>query len=261
MTSVQRRSFLALAGGSSVGALLTGCGGGDGYASVSTGGESPMALSEGEAVFTAQGKTHTLLITRHDGTERRYGGVGTGRGRLNAPAGVAMLGGLAYVVETGNHRVQVFDAKGNSLATFGEGVLNYPGGIAAGLGEIFVADSRNGRIAGFSAEGRPTRTFGAGVLSAPRGLQVVADGVLVADPGLRKVLKLGFDGTVRTAFGSDWVLPWDVASDGQFVYVADASRNELGVTDLAGTQAEPIPLEQAPGNVWWARGRLHVLPA
>ncbi len=171
-----------------------------------------------------------------------------------------MLDGLAYVVEKGNHRVQVFDAQGNALRSFGEDTLLYPGGIAAGRGEIFVADSRNGRVVGFTPGGEITRVIGAGRLSAPRGLEVVADGLLVADPGLKRVLKIGFDGSLLQEYGSGWVLPWDVTTDSNYIYVADVSRSELGVTTLGGDLLDPLPLDAPPANVWYRRETLNVLP-
>ena len=57
------------------------------------------------------------------------GGVGSSLRQFNYPADVAVLGDLAYVVETGNHRVQIFDAAGRSVGAMGEDILNYPGGI------------------------------------------------------------------------------------------------------------------------------------
>ncbi|RYF38384.1 MAG: hypothetical protein EOO27_50890, partial [Comamonadaceae bacterium] len=231
MSTIDRRIFLTLAGGAATMALLplAGCGGGDPYPPVTGAGQGPMSATAEGRQFQALGKSHTLVIKESDGRELRCGGIGFGKGKLNFPAGVAVLDGLAYVVETGNHRVQVFDGKGTVRSIIGEGELLYPGGIAAGKKEIFVADTRNARIVAFSPNGRLTRVLGAGVLSAPRGITVQDDGLLIADPGLRKVIKLGFDGVVQAELGSDWILPYDVATDGAFFYVADVARNELGV--------------------------------
>ena len=263
MTTIDRRAFLGFGGSAAVmaGASLTGCGGSGGdYPPVSSKSLLSQAITTDGVQYRTVAKTHTLMIRQLDGSERAVGGVGRVLGKLNAPEGLTVLNGSVYVVEKGNHRVQVFDAAGNAVRTFGEGTLSYPGGIASSRGEIFVADSRNARIVGFTPQGEQTRIIGAGLLSAPRGLEVLEDGLIVSDPGLRKVMKLGFDGHIHLEYGSGWVLPWDATTDGTYVYVADVSRNELGVTTLAGAPEAPLPLDVAPANVWFRKGTLNVRP-
>lgn len=262
MSTLHRRTFITLGGGLAVLATLpiAGCGGGDPYAPVASGGNAPMAATTDGLQFQALSTSHSLVIVERDGRKTRYGGLGQAAGKLNYPAGVAVLNGLAYVVETGNHRVQVFDRAGNVVGTIGQGELFYPGGIAAGNNEIFVADSRNARIVGFTVNGDVTRVLGAGALSAPRGMAVLQDGILVADPGLRKVLKLGFDDRVLMEYGAEWVLPYDVATDSNFIYVADVSRNELGVSTLEGQRLNGIALSYAPANIWFRNESLFVVP-
>lgn len=261
MTCIDRRTFLAYGSSAVITASLAGCGGGgseSAHPEVMSSASTPMAASDEGMQFRVVGRSHSLVIRPKGGTERSVGGVGRRQGKMNAPGGVAELGGLAYVVDTGNHRVQVFDGSGKAVRTFGEDTLLYPGGIATGRGAVYVADSRNGRIVAFTPDGQLNRILGAGTLSAPRGLQVLDDGIVVADPGLRKVLKLSFDGRVLQELGTGWVLPWDVATDGKHFYVADVSRNELGVTTLAGKLDEPLALDVAPANVWYRGGTLHV---
>jgi DNA-binding beta-propeller fold protein YncE len=263
MSTFDRRTILAFGGSAAALSLLplAGCGGGDVYPSVAQTPMGPLAAAADGRQYQALGKAHALVVTDRNGLQKRYGGVGQGRGKLNYPAGLAVLGGLAYVVETGNHRVQVFDGNVASVGTFGESELLYPGAIAAGKDEIFVADSRHARIVVYTPSGLFKRVLGAGTLSAPRGMQVVdGGGLLVADPGLRKVLKLGPDGSVQAELGANWVLPWDVASDGSYVYVADVSTSELAVLSLGGEYLDKIPLKTAAANVWFKAGTLHVAP-
>lgn len=238
---------------------LLGCGGGGGVPlPPMTAQAGPTAVSKGGSQFLAQPMSHTIVVTDSKGNSRKVGGIGRDQGRLNFPADVAVLKELAYVVETGNHRVQVFDAAGSALGTIGDGVLNYPGGVAAGTDEILVSDSRNARIVGFDASGRTTRIIGQGVLSAPRGLTVVDGGLLVADPGLRKVLRLDMEGRVTGQFGS-WVLPWDVATDGELVFVADVSASEIAVLDQSAARVETVPLKSAPTYISYRNGTLYVV--
>ncbi|MRD48318.1 hypothetical protein GHT07_13595 [Caenimonas koreensis DSM 17982] len=261
MSSIDRRTFLSY-GTSAIatGALtLAGCGGGGAsFPAVSTLSGGPLATAKDGSKFQVVGKDHALVITAPAGTQKRVGGLGTAAGKLNFPGGVAVLNGLAYVVEVGNHRVQVFDALGKSVGIIGEGQLLYPGGIAAGATEIFVSDSRNGRIVAFSPSGQVTRILGAGILSAPRGLTVVEDGVIVADPGLHKVLKLSFNGGVVSTYRNDLFLPYDVATDGSAVYIAEVSGTELKVAGSAGESIGSIALKAAPYSVAYRNGSLYV---
>jgi DNA-binding beta-propeller fold protein YncE len=219
-----------------------------------------MRAAAGAPQFQVLGRSHSLAIIGSDGRQRRYGGVGRAQGKLNFPAGLAVINGLAYVVETGNHRVQIFDISGAPKGFIGEGELLYPGAIAAGQNEILVSDSRNARIVAFGLDGRVRRVLGAGVLSAPRGLTISGKGVLVADPGLRKVLQFDAQGHVQAELGTGWVLPWDVATDGKNAYVADVSRNEIGVVALTGRRLASLPLNFAPANVAMRSGTIQATP-
>src|SRR5581483_2219809 len=85
--------------------------------------------------------------------KRAYGSLGHGPGELRFPYDVSVdEEGRAWVAEFGNHRIQVFDRAGRSLAIWGtpgrrEGELAEPWGIAlAPRGLVYVLDSGNDRI-------------------------------------------------------------------------------------------------------------------
>lgn len=260
MKNVGRREFLALGGGIAVLTTLplAGCGGGESYPAVSSAGIGPVASTASGRRYQAVALKHSLTVTEPSGAQARLGALGVARGQFNFPSGVAVMDGRVYVVETGNHRIQVFDEKGNSLGFIGVGDLFYPGGIASAQGEIYVSDSRNSRIVVYSPDGALLRVLGQGVLSAPRGLSVTSDAVFVADPGLRKVLKISLNGGLISEIGGDWFLPWDVATDGTFVYVADVSRAEVGVATMGGERTPSIGLDAAPTNIWFSKGNIFV---
>ena len=249
MSTIDRRGFLSAGfGGVALSVLpMWGCSSGSVWppaASIA----GPTALGFNGRRFQTSAESHTLVIVDRDGKVLNVGGLGLTQEKLNYPTDVAVVNGLAYVVECGNHRVQVFDGAGRSVGILGEGVLFHPSGIAvSSTNEIFVSDSRNSRVVGFNVDGRVTHTLGVGVLSAPHGLAMADDGLLVADPGLRKVLLLGFDGSLRGEFGSNWVLPWDVATDGKNVFVADVSKAEIAVLTTGGERIDSIPINSAPG--------------
>jgi len=259
--NLDRRTFL-LGGTVAIVLPLAACGGGDDRGAslpsvVSQKG--PMsAPADGGVQYQVIPEKHTLVVTDGQGISRSYASVGTAPGKLNFPTGVTVVNGLAYVVEKGNHRVQIFDANGTSRGSFGQDVLLYPGGIASTQGEIFVSDSRNGRIVSFTPEGRLLRTMGAGKLSAPRGLVYVDGALLVADPGLRKVLRIGLDGKVLGDFG-EWVLPWDVATDGVNVYVADVATHVIAVVSAEGARLDQLQLTHEPRYIAFRNGSLYVV--
>lgn len=256
MNQINRRTFMFA--GAALALPLSGCGGGVDLPPV-TSQSAPLAMSKTGSQFVAQALSHSLVITDSKGNRTTVGGVGQGLGQFNYPADVAVLGELAYVVETGNHRVQIFDGAGRSIGVMGADVLNYPGGIITTADEILVSDSRNARIVGFDTSGRVTRMIGEGTLSAPRGLAVVPGGLLIADPGLRKVLRLDMDGRKTGEFGTDWVLPWDVATDGTLIFVADVSANEVAVLDDTGHRVDRIALDSPPQYLSFRDNKLYVV--
>ncbi|MFN8526127.1 MAG: hypothetical protein U0821_23745 [Chloroflexota bacterium] len=126
---------------------------------------------------------------------REPGGAwGRAQGQFTGPHGVAVdAEGSIYVADTGNHRIQKFDAAGEFVREWGSqgravGQLDTPRAIAvAGDGDIFVADTGNDRIQRFSTNGAVIATYGErgiepGQFRRPEGLMVDADGLLwVAD--------------------------------------------------------------------------------
>lgn len=84
---------------------------------------------------------------------------------LNRPTGVACAAGEVLVVETGGHRIVVFEENGDtrfigSRGT-GRGEFNYPTSIMVVDGEIWVGDALNFRVQRFGlASGATVGSFG-----------------------------------------------------------------------------------------------------
>ena len=90
-------------------------------------------------------------------------------GDFGAPQGVAVdPEGNLYVTDTMNNRVEIFDADGNFLSTFGKagdgpGYFARPKGIAVdGDGHIWVADQMQDRLQVFNREGQLLTSIGSG---------------------------------------------------------------------------------------------------
>jgi len=104
-------------------------------------------------------------------------GSGSGDGQFLLPEGVTVdAAGNLYVVDSSNHRIQVFYATGEFKTKWGMlgvavGQLRSPTGAAsAGAGNIIVADTGNNRIQMFDAGGTVTRVWGPDVrVTSSRG--------------------------------------------------------------------------------------------
>ncbi len=133
-------------------------------------------------------------------------------GQLNAPRNVAIgEDDRIYVADSGNHRIQVFDAQGNYLTGWGEfgtapGQFNEPWGLAVDGEFVYVADTWNHRIQKFTLNGGFVGTFGQsgsidggeaslGLFFGPRSVVLLADNrLLVTDTGNHRMQVLTRDG-------------------------------------------------------------------
>lgn len=91
----------------------------------------------------------------------------TDPGTFSLPTNVALdSDGNVYVVDTFNHRIEIFDADGNFISMFGKysdapGALERPKGIAIDCdGHIWVVDAVQDRVKVFDREGQLLIYFG-----------------------------------------------------------------------------------------------------
>ena len=181
-----------------------------------------------------------------------------------SPEGITVHnnGGYVFVADTGNHRVQVFDANGTLNYTFGtrgsgEGELLFPGGVGVTRKTLFnksmvaVADTGNHRISVWHTNGTFAFNFGSegsgeGEFRSPGGVAMYRAGwlIAVADTGNHRVQIFWPNGTFYFAFGSEgsgegeFRSPGGVAFDhSQQLFVADTGNNrlqELAYTGVSG---------------------------
>jgi DNA-binding beta-propeller fold protein YncE len=147
-----------------------------------------------------------LNVCQIQGKTLEWGARGIGPGSFLSPTGIAVDSvGNVLVSDADANNVQVFDARGSHLRTFGRsgtgiGELNNPMSVeVAPDGMILVADRDNDRIATFTAKGEWYTSFNAGgQIFRPSGVAVGANGHMVVrdfDPsfGLPRVWR--FDET------------------------------------------------------------------
>ncbi len=197
---------------------------------------------------------------RLESATRVVGGVsGEGPGQLKQPRDMAIApDGRIYVADTGNHRIQVFDADGSfafGWGSFGEGdgQFNEPWGIAvANDGRVYVVDTWNHRVQVFDADGKFLKKWGAfvstdgqlgqqGVFWGPRDIAIDANGnLLVTDTGNKRVQIFDAEGNPVTQFGGagieagyfDEPVGVAVGPDGS-VYVADTWNTRVQKFDAS----------------------------
>lgn len=163
-------------------------------ASISDGMSSPAGLAidnENRFLYVADTDLDQVLVYDADNFTllRKIGTAGkahrlTEPGQFSRPTNLAVdADGNLYVSDTFNNRVEIFDADGNFISTFGKagdgpGYFARPKGIAIdGDGHVWVADSVQDRVQIFTREGRLLLWLGGhgvlpGQFSAVQGLAI-----------------------------------------------------------------------------------------
>ena len=153
-----------------------------------------------------------------------------------------------YVVDYGNHRVQVLNSDLTFSSTFGKkgsgkGQFDHPRGIACdSTGKVYVADTDNYRIQVFTAEGKFLRMFGRrgqgrGELNYPCNVAVDTSGmVYVSEDGNHRVSVFTSEGQFVTSFGREGSGPGEFkyprgqeVDNNGVVYVCDSYNNRVQV--------------------------------
>jgi DNA-binding beta-propeller fold protein YncE len=172
--------------------------------------------------------------------------AGSANGQFNTPTGIAVIGTNAYVLDTGNNRIQVFNLTGSWLNTF-----NLPGttqlsafsviasGFSNGQYYIYITDTGNNQVLVYNNSLTTLlyqftgSTTPVGVLNGPEGISADQSGnVYVADTGNNRAVHFNFNGTTVsnvTQWGTkgsgqgQFISPNEIAVDktGSNVYVAD----------------------------------------
>ena len=160
-----------------------------------------------------------------------FGQKGGGVGHFHEASAIALdTFGNLYVADTGNDRIQKFDAEGRYLSevgTFGwdPGQFSQPTGVAVGQGglEVYVADGRNNRIQIFSPHFRLLGVVGGRDVDGPIRLGNLG-GIAVSDAGELYVSDTDADQVVQISNYSPLENQF-----GGYGYGADRVRRPLGL--------------------------------
>jgi len=151
--------------------------------------ESPSGLCIDETrglLYVVDSRKHVISVysLTQNKLIRTIGSRGEEEGKFNFPTNIAVdPTGNIYVVDTGNFRVQVFDAEGNFKRAFGKlgdapGTLARPKGIGLDSeGHIYIADAAFQNFQIFDQEGNillfvGESGFGPGKFNLPAGLTI-----------------------------------------------------------------------------------------
>lgn len=176
-------------------------------------------------------------------------------GYFYLPLGIATTkDGNVYVVDHGNHRIQVFDKDGKYLSKFGAagttlGTFLGPSCIAISPNDIlYVCDSYNHRIQIFNRDGIVIASFGSlgtglNQLNTPTDLAIGTTGLIyVADTDNNRIQVFAPNGVAQGIIGSpgqgngQFSSPGGitVAPDGSF-FVADSRNHRIQKFNAAGS--------------------------
>jgi tripartite motif-containing protein 71 len=170
------------------------------------------------------------------------GEAGAGAGQFSSPRGLTISGEYLFVADTGNNRIQRWNAGPAveheiSWGGFGsdEGFFKAPADVAAYGSLVFVVDSGNNRIQVFDRDGVFQNSWGSagsgdGQFSNPSSIALdYSMNVYVTDTGNHRVQKFTQDGEFLDSWGSEG------SGNGQFIELAGisvaAGTNEVFVVD------------------------------
>jgi len=176
-----------------------------------------------------------------------FGKEGTGNGEFKEPTDIATDSeGNIWVVDTGNNRLQKFNAKGEYLSQFGKqgkgnGEFESPHGIGiTSENIIWVVDTGNNRLQKFNTKGEYLGQFGKqgkgeAEFEAPKGIEIDStDRIWVADTGNNRIQKFNAKAVYLTQFGKEGTgkgefrSPLDVALDqNEHVWVTDSENDRV----------------------------------
>lgn len=212
-----------------------------------------LCVSQG-LVFVADTQNQRIQVFNRIGDWQYLIRAGAQQDYLKTPCNVTVSPqGQIFVVDSGLHRVAIFDQSGRFIRAFGSqgkarGEFSNPYGIAvSSKGEVYVADVENSRIQVLDAHGKVNKNFGRpgtrpGEFKTPYSIALDAqDNLFVLDYGIPRVQMLDRQGICRLDFGKrgvspgEFSIPRGVAVDSKGrIYVADTLNHRVQIFTAKG---------------------------
>lgn len=116
--------------------------------------DAPSGITvKGDTLALADFYNHTIFLKINEDT-LSIGKEGHAKGELYYPTDIKVDLGKIYVADAYNNRIQVFDLKGNSLATIGEkDGLKVASAISIYKNQLAVTDQENNRVLIYNKQG------------------------------------------------------------------------------------------------------------
>ena len=113
----------------------------------------------GSYYVTDRTRNSVLVLSDRFETQKSFGGIGSGPGRLFHPGHIAVTDdGIVYVQDGGNDRIESFRIDGTYLNTFSPEAYV---GFAAGKEGVYLGQPEKGAlVTAYSPDGRTLRSFG-----------------------------------------------------------------------------------------------------
>lgn len=163
---------------------------------------SPTGLaldSKGLVHVVDSGNDRIVIFTQAGEFVRAWGRRGRDRGEFCEPRNICIAGDRIAIADTGNQRVQVFDARGSYLFQVGvqpgekQDLFKRPVDVALDAdGAMYVVDADRAMVQAFDKGGLSIRSFGdygpfIGLLNEPMGVSVAGGEILIADSANHRV--------------------------------------------------------------------------
>ena len=208
----------------------------------------------GDRLVVGGGDSDKVKILERNGTIiTTIGDSGSSEtGKFNTPIGVAVdSSDHIHVACRDNHRIQVFDASGNYLRTYGKygtGNVDITDLIYTPEGTFLATDTGSENVIEFDENGSILRFLAGkgsnpGEVENPCGIALAPNGkVYVSETSNHRIQVFDRNGTLERTFGSSgsdngkFNEPWgiDISQDGE-VFVADSYNHRIQVFSLEGS--------------------------
>jgi streptogramin lyase/signal transduction histidine kinase len=165
----------------------------------------------------------------------KWGTQGAGDDQFINPTKIVKdASGNFFVLDSGNNRIQKFNASGTYISRFGasgsgNGAFSSPSDLAIdSSGNLYITDTYNSRIQKFDSNGNYISQWGSlgagnGQFNAPWGIAIdSSNNVYVADTNNNRIQKFNASGTYISQWGSLG------AADGQFQVARSVAVNASG---------------------------------